>query len=306
MGLLGAVGEVLSAPQQVVFKTARGVGQIATGDVVGGLSSVGPGAGTITDAVGLTDDLGGKRVTPTQALKPYGVKKLPKGVDTGLTLVADPLNLLTFGAGTAAKRVTATAAKELGDAAAKRLAEQGLKKGLSTGEKEIVRAALVREATEAGAKNAEKTASKLLRKTGQRAKGGVTAVIPFTDKGATLLSGKSASTLGRVSGLTATKDAVKATGPGRALGRALIPGRAVAESVGRDAADEVLAARVGRRGGPRSVPSEDLWRSCHRRTGRVPVGQRPQALRRRDAGKRRRLVRRLPPQLMRREREPLG
>lgn len=242
MGLLGAVGEVLSAPQQTLFHVAEGVGKLGHGDVVGGLSSIGHGAGNVTDVVGLTNDLGGKHLSPTEALKPYGVKKLPKYVDTTVGLVADPLNLATFGTGKLAEQGIKSAAEHLGTEAAERLAKQGFKKGLTTVEKDTLKQGIIDAATEAGAKNAEKTAAKQIKALTVRAKGGLTARIPGTSKGVTLMSGETAGKVGEATGLSALKRGVKNNPVTRGLGKAFIPGRAVEDVAGKDAAKALLEA----------------------------------------------------------------
>lgn len=235
MGVLGAVGDALSAPQQALFKTVKGVGNIATGDFGEGFGELGSAVNELTGRS--TDD-----TSATEALSPYGVKRLPKGLDTGLSIVADPLNVVTFGAGAAGKQALKTVAKELAPEVAEQISKKGLK-SLGAADRKILKGTL--EAA-AQSKDPAKTAAKQMKALGQRGQGGVNVSIPFTDKGLNLMSGSAAGRIGEATGLSAAKGAVKASAPVRGLRRTLKPGAAVSEAVGSDAGERVLAAQSNR------------------------------------------------------------
>ena len=241
--LLGEVGEFLSAPQQALFKGVKGVGQIASGDVkqgVGTLGSAGKSAAMFSfpGSSALLED---KPISATQALQPFGVTKLPRGLDTGLSLVADPLNFATFGTGSLAKQGLKVAGPEL----AERIAKQGLRKGLNAADREILQGALVRAAEQAGSKNAEKTAARQMRALATRGRGGIGAHIPGTSIGGAIIPGSKLAPAGRAAGSALDKVPGVAATKG-ALSRALIPGRAVTEAVGSSASGDVLDAQARR------------------------------------------------------------
>ena len=255
--LLGVAGGALAMPQQVLFKGTQGITDIAQGHFGAGVKALKGAAG---EALSLGQ--AGGDIDIANALHQWqGDKavplKLPKGVNTGVGVVADPLNFVTLGSGAAAKQASKVAAKELGEQAAEQIAKVGLKKALSEAERSALKDALVREATEAGAKNAEKTAAKQFEALATRGRGGIGVHIPGTSAGATLVPGKSLARAGEKTGLTAAKDALAASRPVRALARGLVPGKAVTEAVGKDASKSVLAA-ASRRGATASTKIDDL------------------------------------------------
>ena len=256
LGLLGAVGSLLSAPQQVMFKAGRGINDIAQGELGAGIESFKGALGeaaTLGQAGGDIDFAQANRQWRGDEATPI---KLPKGVNTGAGIVIDPLNFTTFGAGAAAKAATKTALGTLSKEAGERLAKQGLKKGLTEAEQATVRDALVRQATEQGAKNAEKTATRQFDALTQRGRGGIGFHIPGTNVGATVIPGSAFAKAGEATGLTAARDAIKSAAPVRSLSKALIPGRAVAEAVGKEASEKVLSAGSRRFASENTVASD--------------------------------------------------
>lgn len=247
LGLLGAVGSALSMPQQVLFKVGKGVGEVVEGHP-------GAGAKTVLGALGEIPTLGqaGGDISFSEAITPYEaeqrgeVRVLPKGLNTAVEIAADPLNVVTFGTGTVAKKGLQTTGKVLGTEAVERVGRVGLKKGLTTAEQKTLRKAIVAEATEAGVKNAEKTADRTMRALAKRGQGGVVLGLPGTDIGGSVLKGTTAKKVGKATGLTAAKGAVKSSAPVRFLGRAVIPGRAVSEALGSEAGEQVLSAQRAR------------------------------------------------------------
>lgn len=264
-GLLGAVGSVLSAPQQALFKGVQ-AGNLAAHGQFGAAGKSGLNAvGEMGGLGGALGGLGGKDIDFAEAIGHYDPAsgrvipaKLPRGVNTGVGLVADPLNFLTFGSGSLAEQGAKIATKELGDQAVEQIAKQGLRKGLSEAEQVTLRRALAREATEAGAKNAEKTAAKQFEALATRGRGGLGVRIPGTGIGGAIIPGETLARAGEKSGLTAARDFVAGSRPVRVLGRALIPGRAVSEVVGPEAGREVLEAGA-RRSHTAASSAEDLF-----------------------------------------------
>lgn len=243
-GLMNVVVSALSAPQQVVFKGAQAANLALHGEGDAALKAA-KGAVGETFGAGLA---GGRDIGFNEVLGKYDPetdqvvpKKLPTGVNTAANVVLDPLNFLTFGAGAGAKSATTTATKVLGKDAAERLAAQGVKKGLTEAEQATLRSALLADAEEAGAKNAAKTADRQMRELALRGRGGVTARIPGTQIGGTVISGETISKAPGAAAGRAARDAVKASGPGKFLRRGLVPGASVADAVGSQrAADDLL------------------------------------------------------------------
>lgn len=241
--LLSEVGGILGAPQQALFKGVRGVGQIAAGDFRKGAGSLASGAKSAAGFALPGSSMLVKRdtpITPTEALQPYGVKKLPWGADQTLQLVADPLNVATFGLGSVAKQGLKVAGKELGE----KIATKGVRKGLSSYEKSMLKEALVKQAAAGGSRNAEKTAARQFKAMSARGQGGLGVRIPFTGVGAPIVKGTAVGSLGRVTGATAAKNAVKGTRPVKALARGLHPLANIKQARGEKAAEEVRDAKV--------------------------------------------------------------
>jgi hypothetical protein len=239
-GVAGALGSAIGGLQQVAFKGLQ-AGNLASQGELGAAGKAALGAlgevGTLGQAGGDIDfaQAMGKfdngKITPA---------KLPRGLNTTVGVVADPLNFLTFGTGAAAKTAGKQAMKTLGEEAAERLATQGFKKGLTTAEKTTLRNALVDSA--ALARNPEKTADKMLKELSLRGRGGVTVRVPGTHIGGTALSGETAAKVGEKTGLTAAKGAVKNSPVGKTVRAALIPGARVEGAHGAKASEELLAA----------------------------------------------------------------
>jgi hypothetical protein len=241
-GLLGAITSAISMPQQVVYKAGQGLGDIVTGHpgvgarglkgALGEFLSLGQAGGNIdfATAIGQYDEETGKHVP----------KKLPKGLNTTVDVVGDPLNFVTFGAGTAAKQAAKTAATGLPKEAAERLATQGFKKGLTDAEQGAVWSAI--EAGAKNSKNAAKTADKQVKQLALRGRGGVTVRIPGTSIGGTAVSGETAAKVGEKTGLTAGKNAIKSSAPGKFVRAGLVPGARAADTVGARASEELLSA----------------------------------------------------------------
>lgn len=256
--LLGVAGGALSMPQQVLFKGTQAVNDATQGQF-------GAARRSLLGAFGEAATLGqaGGDIDIAHAFRQHksdgtsAPLKLPKGFNTGIGVIADPLNFVTLGAGSAAKQATKVAAKEFGVETAEQITKVGLKKALSSAEQATLKDALVREATDAGAKNAEKTAAKQLDALVVRGRGGVGFHIPGTNVGGAVVPGKSLARAGEATGLTAARDALAASRPVRALGRGLVPGRAVAEAVGKEAGKDVLAA-AGRRSAGAATKIDDL------------------------------------------------
>lgn len=248
-GVSGALLNALGGLQQAAFKGIRAGADVAQGDLgaagksalgaLGEIGTLGQAGGDIDFATAIGDRDSSGRITPA---------KLPRGLNTGIGVVGDPLNFLTFGAGAAAKSASVKAVDAVGKEAAERLATQGFKKGLSAVEKRALEDHLLVEAGLSGSKNAGKTAAKQIEELSLRGRGGVTVRVPGASRipgvrgGFTALSGEKAAAIGEKTGLTAARDAAKASKVGKTVRAGLIPEARVANVAGAKASSELLDA----------------------------------------------------------------
>lgn len=227
MGALGKAGQILSTPQQVLFKGIKAGREAVQGDGSKALHTLGSAGSEITDLLNITEDKG-KDVSFTETI---GAKKLPWGVETAAQMVADPLNFVTMGAGTVAKKGLQTAGKM----GLKETIEQGGLKALgATGKKEL-REAIVREAVEAGAKNPEKLATKQLKALAKRGRGGLGISVPGTSKSMNVISSEEISRLPGAAMARAAKQGVKTSKVGSAVRGAVIPFARLSDRAGVEA-----------------------------------------------------------------------
>ena len=234
----GAALNLLSAPQQVLFKQIQGANLIRQGQfkeggkrglgALGEILSLGQAGGDIDFANAL-----GRWDKKNKTIK---AAKLPKGLNMGANILLDPTLFVGVGAGASAAKGVKTLAKSLD------ISENAVKAGLRAGKINLAkggatRSKLVEDLIAGGTK--AKQANKIAKLTARRGAGGVTAFVPFTEKSLNLVSdaklartgGKLAAAGSKVPGAEKTVDALRKT---------FKPGHELDEGLG----DAELSARI--------------------------------------------------------------
>lgn len=217
-GVLGVVGNVLQAPQQMLY---QGVKDIRQGKLL---------------ASGVPGDPAA-HVSFSQAV---GVKKLPYGLNTAAEVVTDPLNFVALGTPAAAKAALAKVSEVGGEQLAKDIAEQGAKRALTGVARDEIRSALVQDALDTGVKGgsekaANKFADKTLRELDRAGQGGIRLKVPGTTLSKSVVTGEQLGEIGERTGLTAIRDQAVKSRPVQVLRDALVSGARVKNRVGEEA-----------------------------------------------------------------------
>lgn len=238
LGVLATVGDILGRPNQAVLGAAN-AGQ--EGDIgVGQLKGAWKGFS------------GHQHVEADKAILGKHVGGVGGGVTRfALSTATDPLTYLTAGTGKAAEigikeagelaarqvlkeggdEIAVQAAKE---AAMSTIRKQGLKKALSETAQSSLKQSLVEKGVAAGVRNPEKYASKILKATATRGKGGIIARIPGTSVGGSLISGSNLGKAAEVTKLTETANLLKNTPTAKLAARTFIPGARDVQAVGKE------------------------------------------------------------------------
>lgn len=245
-GTLGNVLNTLSAPQQAIFKPARGIRRTLQGEgfdetikgIGGGLGeAVQFAAGATLPGTGAFKNLGGPDINFTETI---GAKKLPFGLETLGTFATDPLTYLTLGTGSAAKGAVKTAGEAGLKALTDDIARQGLKATLKAAPEaeDALRTAFTVQARAAGKEEGSKALAKTVERSMsalKRAQGGIgfRASVPGTQGRlgfhATAVKGETVRSIGEATKLAPLGRGIKASGPGKAVRHAIIPGARAAD-----------------------------------------------------------------------------
>ncbi len=278
--IAGGAIEAISMPQQALFRTMTAAGALTQGNVGGALSEVGKG---LVDVATLGQARG--NIDFAQAVTPYADRqagqttKLPTGLNTLGTVVADPLNFLTGGTTMAARQGAGRIAKHLGGIDPRLVKESarlvGGKAVVDNIGRDALRTAIADDVLSNSSKvskmlssdpkgaqtalaYANKQADDLINAFEKRGGGGLGFHVPGTDIQNTLISGKSIDAAKSAVKGTAAAQAVAGSKAGRlagkvaqGAGKALIPGKKMARQVG-----EVLSTDVRRLGSARVAKQE--------------------------------------------------
>lgn len=235
----GAAVNLLGAPQQAVFKTARGLGELGTGNIKSGLAGLGGGLAELGTLGQIGGDIGvSEAITVGERRKKGQTVKLPKGLETLGNVALDPLLFTGVGAGAEAGKGLTTLAKLGVGGGDVKAVQAALKAGtLDLSKGSAARRVLESELIAGGSK--AKQAEKIAKLTARRGKGGITAFVPGTELSKTVVSGE---TLGRGTGSIGS--AVRGNKIGAAAldagARAFKPGAELAQGL----RDSKLAAKV--------------------------------------------------------------
>lgn len=170
-----SIGKAVDAPSQIVRHAIKGAGEVATGDFGEAWNEFGRALVEIP-----TLGQGGKDITFTESLEPYGVKKLPYGLETAGSILTDPFTYVTAGTG-AAGRAGLQATKAAAGSEARAAVRKGGLKALTKEEQSAVRSHILEEATKTvGEKKAKKVADTQMQALKSRARGGIGLHVPGT------------------------------------------------------------------------------------------------------------------------------
>lgn len=177
--LLGLVG----APQQTILHSIKGIGEAVTGHGHEALTELGRAATSPPRAIASVLPFGPKNdtLTFTGSLEPFGVKKLPYGLETAGSLATDPLTYLTLGTGGAARGGLTATEEVLGAEARQAVRKAGLK-ALTEEQQSALRSHIVEQAAkDVGEKKAAKIAETQMNALKSRARGGIGLHVPGTN-----------------------------------------------------------------------------------------------------------------------------